>query len=314
MQKRGQITVFIIIGIVLVLVLGGIVTISFFASDLFGPQGKVNNQITNFVETCMERSLEEGIQVVSYQGGFFKPEKTLLTENLQIGYGFFEDKMIISKESVAEEVAKYIDVSILSCLDNFEIFSEKGITVKIEGEPKTELVIANAAVEATLNLPLLIEYREKISELSKFTITEKSKMSLAVDKFVEIATNFDNVQPSKNPVVNILSYDEYDQVVSLKYLDGFSFYSAVRLSEKNLPPRLNFIPDQVLKINEPFNLFVKAFDPDYDPLIFSSTKFDIQKDGTLDFVPEKIGTFMVTIKVDDLKGGTDSQVVRFVIE
>src|SRR3989338_10815892 len=124
MLKRGQVTVFIIVGILIVLVTAGIF---FFSKSLVEEQIAVEEEktqeasvlslpIQNYIENCVENTAEEAIVFVSKQGGYYQlPE--LSDTSLLLPYYFYEDQnQLISKEELERQISLYINNELFFCI------------------------------------------------------------------------------------------------------------------------------------------------------------------------------------------------------
>jgi hypothetical protein len=315
--KRGQVTVFLIIGVVVLLLSAGIffitsktVTQEIYteAPDSFSDKGKV--QI--YVESCLEDMTVQGIEVLSLQGGFYKIDTGLKTENLNIAYGNYEGQLLLTKDIFGEELSKYVQDNLQYCIQNFEIFEE--FTINTLSPEEVTIEMQTDGLIANLKYGLEIVQGNDKERISKFQSTVKSNAAKALEIFSTLT--IDNIEPLKEPFISILSYDEFDHVISMEYKDGYFFATAMRVLPVDLPPKLSFIPDQVLKKDVPFYHETDSYDPEeYGLFIVSDTpEIPIGEDGVFDFVPQKTGTFNVKITITDLGGNTDEQTVRFIVE
>ncbi|MFH1683199.1 MAG: hypothetical protein ABIA37_05385, partial [Candidatus Woesearchaeota archaeon] len=113
MQKRGQLTIFIIIGILLLVVTAGI----YFASSVMlkeqisaeAEQVDVDTApIKMFVEQCLNEAIDQGIYLVLSQGGYYtfvdadSFQFTTEEEVLQLPYYFYEQKKNLPELKIIE--------------------------------------------------------------------------------------------------------------------------------------------------------------------------------------------------------------------
>jgi hypothetical protein len=82
-KKRGQVTIFIIIGILIVIL--GILIYLFYPEITpdFEPDTKNPNQ---FIQSCLEERIEEVVTELSIHGGYLEPEHYFLYDDTQIAY------------------------------------------------------------------------------------------------------------------------------------------------------------------------------------------------------------------------------------
>lgn len=178
MNKRGQVTVFMIIGI---LVVAGVVL--FF---LLGGDANDDNQvpseaeeINDFVKGCLEEAVIDSIYLNSLRGGYYDvPNNSIDLETFSIPMYFDEGvSNLPSKKTLEEELSKSIESEIQNCL-NFETFEEKGYNFSIPEDPKIETEIREGRVSA--NMDYLIDIK-------------KGEFTTQIDSFEETA-NFDYLE------------------------------------------------------------------------------------------------------------------------
>ncbi|MEX0932526.1 MAG: hypothetical protein WDZ77_00285 [Candidatus Pacearchaeota archaeon] len=129
MEKRGQVTIFIIIAIVVVS-LGGLAYFVF-PQIQTNISGEDNNPVS-FIENCLEEDLEETIESVSLQGGKLEPVNSFLYEDVEIEYlcyiwESYQPCVVqnpLLRQSVEGEIKKGIETKVESCFaemkNNFE--------------------------------------------------------------------------------------------------------------------------------------------------------------------------------------------------
>jgi len=176
MKKRGQITLFVIIGIVIVSgVLIGVVykdKVSDFLGDLEIIKGRVPieaKSVQDFVTGCIEVVSKEGLDIIGSQGGYYElPGDTIARGSANIfsnkleyirgfetAYWFYQkdneiDVMEIpSIETVEKELGKYVKENLMECVD-FSEFEDFGIRYNFNGVDvaiRDEKVSVNAEMD-----------------------------------------------------------------------------------------------------------------------------------------------------------------------
>jgi hypothetical protein len=187
MQKRGQVTVFIILG---VLILGLIIGFFFLRNNSVIEELKVEDKtiettfIKMFVENCLEKSLIESIKHVFSNGGYYNYpiNKKLLQftnedEKLSVPYYFIDDDVNIpSLNTIEDETAKATKDYVKMCVDDFNSFPQHEITLE---EPKVEVKFTKNRIKGNIFWPITISTKEEITteladiqkEIEEFTIS-----------------------------------------------------------------------------------------------------------------------------------------------
>src|SRR3989339_171763 len=115
MKKRGQLTIFIIIGIVFL----AIITLFFILNKDLIPltnDADINN-VFLFQENCMNQIDVQTIFKISMQGGYYDiPKQSIL---YGIPYYAINGKNIMpTKEKIEEEISKAVNNQLVSCTNN----------------------------------------------------------------------------------------------------------------------------------------------------------------------------------------------------
>lgn len=160
-NKRGQITIFIIVAVVIV----ALAVLFYLLAPKIGisPQKESENP-SGFIKTCVEEDLGEIIDLVSIQGGSLNPEHYFVFDNVKIQYlcysGNYYNTCVVQypllEESVEEEIKKGIINKVDNCFNSLKQILESdgyGVTIR-PGETDVELlperVVLHLSHEMTL--------------------------------------------------------------------------------------------------------------------------------------------------------------------
>lgn len=158
MKKRGQVTIFVIIAIVIV---ASLIILLTFKSDFFKNLFQTEKErflsqqsasVRNFVESCIKETTLDGAYFIGRRGGYLiAPEDS--TE-FDIPYYFIENRSYIpTKERIEEELAAYVDQELFFCTENFVDFPEVQIEPR---ESKTTVAILDDFIVLNVNYPIRI--------------------------------------------------------------------------------------------------------------------------------------------------------------
>lgn len=156
-MKRGQATLFVLIGILIVAIIAiivyykvGIVSVGgegFIKKSVLLPP-EVQN-VEDKIDSCVKLSAISGLYLLGVRGGrIVVPEDSLATENFNIAYGYDKGVDVMPEKTVMEgELAEYIDGAVPVCADlgKHRIFN---ITSR---SPKTKVFIEEDEVGVTTN-------------------------------------------------------------------------------------------------------------------------------------------------------------------
>jgi hypothetical protein len=135
-KKRGQVTIFIILAIVIVV--AGILLYFFL------PSIRTSFQPTNpeqFIESCVFTDFDETLKTISAQGGSLDPEPYLLYRNTKIQYGCYTNEYYrlcvmqqpLLQRSIEELLEKDLNDRAKNCFQELKSdYEQKGYRVQIE--------------------------------------------------------------------------------------------------------------------------------------------------------------------------------------
>jgi len=166
MLKRGQITVFIIIAILIVV---GVAAILYFKgykpSNIHAlPPGAEEFKV--YMDGCLQDVLEEGIYTVSLQGGYYNdPERGVGFLGAKVPYYFYEYENTIPEIKIIEEqIELYIKDKFIICSElyesDYEISAKKVKSVDVQ--------ITDNKVSAYVEQPIILKKGDSATEVSQF--------------------------------------------------------------------------------------------------------------------------------------------------
>ncbi len=216
MQKRGQVSTFLIIGIVLIIIISGYFGIQHFVlkSDYERQLDKHANvpiqvqPISQEIDTCLKEKLETAITTVGLQGGYYLPpfEELPTTPYTPLGASIpivqnsdirtavwqretpngLQTTDIQTEKEIEEEINKYLEDNFQECIDIIEPYKEQGFSVAQTGTPQASTTITKNSVDT------VVDYRFDIT-LKDLTFPLTSHLAQVDTQFgemVEMAGEF----------------------------------------------------------------------------------------------------------------------------
>ena len=186
-KKRGQLTIFIIIGVVIVLL---IAFYSIFKSILFNNIIYGSDIVLDDILDCLESSTEQSLYIVTYQGGYSNPpEKHFSFSPTFFPYYYYENESFMpSLENIEKEMGKEVKKRLAKCLPNinkhnFDVsYSASSVDVDITRDG-VEFIIDMPIVLQKNNISMRIELLEypqfyenklySLYEVSKFFVEDQ---------------------------------------------------------------------------------------------------------------------------------------------
>lgn len=329
MNNKGQVTVFIIIGLIVVVIAGLLLYVNSMQRD---DQQLVDTlelpleiqPIHNYVSTCIKDTATRGLYLLAIQGGYINlPSEYLSADYSDVGYSYYyEGSSLVTKEEMESQLEQFINENVPECVD-FSIFSEYEIT-NSEIEANVDILPNNVIFD--LDYPITAKQGDKVTELSLFR--EEIPLRLGylhtilasiVDKTLDDPDWIDLTYLSSFDLkIDVLPYNESVLVYSIKdesEAEPFIFLSSFAFKDNDAPEIT--IPDRIEWLDGlPFIFQVNVVDPDGD--LFTcrddTALFDISEDCMITFTPEVPGEYNVTITAEDVRGNVAVKDVLFVIK
>jgi hypothetical protein len=340
-KKRGQVTIFLVIGIVLLALAA---SIFFFvnksATDSlqqeqeqleFTTVSEIRPQLQRYVEQCIEEVSVPGIYLLGIQGGVIysdDPTSLLITERGIVNYGYLNGITQLSSEKLETQLNRYILESLPRCLKGFTVFENQGVTISTT-DMNPDVRITPDAVVVTLQYPVTALQADSAVSLDTFRVSIPIRVGTIIGYSTQIIEQHTTSPYLDTPYLTSLDvfatvypFSEDVTLYSLRdeesIIDNapFTFFFAIKNDGSTAVPKLQHIRDLVLAKGELFELQLYAFDADNDAMTFSSdnAQFGISNDGLLSVTPQQTGTFFVRFTVTDTTGMNDEQEVRIVVE
>jgi|SRR3989338_5765903 len=237
MQKRAQVTVFIILGIIIIAVIVGI---AFFYGDRiqnFTRPGVLDSSslepLKSFVASCMKESVSSDLELLKKNSGYFtKISSTVVYSGYEINAivdkGLSSPNKMNSKTGIENEISRHVENEIADNCDlndfNFEIS---------KGDAKVVTEIRDSNVVVAMDYPLTVSKGGTSLTLNDFSLIvddDFGKIYRAVNDIVnaEIEGEFDmNSYFLENKNVAVTRTDAEGgviyRIVTEKEQDGFVF-------------------------------------------------------------------------------------------
>lgn len=204
MKKKSQVTIFIILGLIILVTASMFFFIDGESSE--DPLRTVQEQqpsqfagqteIGSYVDTCLQDSVLQGLEIMRLQGGYIViPEdiKTLKVKDLDnkqiklidgslkvvidengpgnsVPFWIEKDKVAVpSPEHIGLQLDRYLFFEVNKCLNDFKPFKEQGFQVSY-GPVETIVEVGNSVI-TTLNLPIEAKKEDLEISLNKFVFS-----------------------------------------------------------------------------------------------------------------------------------------------
>ncbi|MEK6880996.1 MAG: hypothetical protein AABY22_15365, partial [Nanoarchaeota archaeon] len=204
-NKMGQVTVFIIIGILIVAAVVLIFTVGKQA-DIQEIDENLQPAYQNFLN-CLEQDTRNGVDILGTQGGYiytpeFEPGSSYMPFSSQldfmgngIPYWYYvsgnniQKEQVPSKQKMEQDLGQFISEKIIEC--DFQDYYLDGFQVDINPENiKADVVVNNNNIDVDLNTELFISNGDSSAVVENHKITLNSKLG----KFYNIGGDIYNYE------------------------------------------------------------------------------------------------------------------------
>jgi len=220
-MKRGQVTIFIILAVVILII---VALVSYYSRDISNYNVKdlaLPNDVRDYkenVKSCVDSITEDSIRLVSFRGGYF----TLPSENfeeLTAYYYISGQSSLPTLDLIGSEIKEYVDSNIQNCLQESDKLSievtDKEISVDITEDSVNFNIIYNIKLtfkdkEYILNNPykkVVVLPLKKMHSISSqiIKIQEQDPENICYSCILQIAEE-NNVEITLNSLSNSLLF------------------------------------------------------------------------------------------------------------
>ncbi|MEW5897020.1 MAG: hypothetical protein AB1668_04970 [Nanoarchaeota archaeon] len=332
MLKRGQVTVFIIIGIIVLFVVVGLLFVvksvtkeKTEAEQQAMAEAYDFNSINMFIDHCLERTSNEAMKYVGFRGGYYHvPEPAENQIFIKIPYYFdLGQKRFPTKEVIAHQIEIYVEDEMKSCLNDFTVFKNQGFGFD-EAEMKANVILSRN-VHVELKYPPQVMKGQTTKKFDTFSYTLPVNFE-HVYSIVEQTVSEQERNPNFVPLGHLsVASQENDFTFEVSYLDNdavvysyvfdqypidreeYVFVFANRYDWSELKAdELDYVQkveDQRCLVGDICSYDLNIYN---DPFTFEdySELFDISPNGKIEFVPQQkdVGTHNILLRIQNSAG------------
>jgi hypothetical protein len=221
-NKRGQITIFIIVGIVVLFTFAGILFLTKSTTEekltaagepVLTAVPQTFQPISTYTENCLEQVGERGLRLLGEQGGYIYPDLVAeFTENptesdgitltpLSVPYWHYnhlpnggdviqfaslQPPLYITDDhvlSVEAQLSRFTEEQLAGCLRAYTPFTKQGFLISQGQQQEVEVQIAEETVNFLLTMPLDVQKGEAVDTIEQFFV----KIPLPLLHYFEVA-------------------------------------------------------------------------------------------------------------------------------
>ena len=209
----------------------------------------MESQITSLTEDCLEQTLQEGIQQINLQGGYYGiPNKnlvhvSLLKEANQNLTSFYSNSIITipNQAKVKSGLSNYLEDNIDNCL-NFSEFENAPTTISKTNLKSVTSIIKENQIKAIMDYPIEINRENKRTIIREFS----SQVVSNIDKFLEVSGEIVNIHRDDPRVFcincfEIIAKKNNVKITSTNILVSNNTYLMFHLEDRDLELNNEFV-------------------------------------------------------------------------
>jgi len=235
-NKKGQITIFIILAMIIV-VLG--ILIYMFYPEIQTALGFREENPNSFIQSCLQDNIKESVDKLSLQGGSINPEHFYLYRDNKIDYlcytnedyktCFVQQPML--KEHVESEIKEEISEKVNECFDDLEnSFKGRGYQVSLKRK-NFEVELLPKRVVAIFNYTLSLKKGESTEIHEQFNVVLNNNLY----ELISIAKSIINWETTLGDaeIKNYMDFYRDLKVEKYKQSEGTTIYILTELNTGN---------------------------------------------------------------------------------
>ncbi len=236
MKKRGQITLFVIIALVIIFLIAFLFLWPSIQSNF------ISFEPRSYIVDCVTDYVKEGLDAVEERSGSMSPENYMLFNGEKVGYLCYTNEYYktcsaqkpLLTSHIETEIEIYTNFKARSCFNNLKKELEKrGYEVSM-GEHNVDVDLVPDKAEIVVELPLTI-YKDSRISYETFRFSSPTK----IYNFAMIASSIVNWESRYGDaeVTDYMNYYPNIKVEKLKQSDGSTIY---RLTDRETGERFVF--------------------------------------------------------------------------
>jgi len=184
LKKRGQTTVFIILGILILLIAGTAIYLSVQTREIDFEEELIINtpeaQVKAYIDSCLKPITLNGLDIMRKQGGYInvnQAQDIFKVDATEIPFWLTKEETIIpSLTFMEQELSTYILGNIKPCLGDFQAFKDQNFDITTE-DLSVKTAMGNSVV-ITLDCPIKLSNTQSTTEVTRFVFEVPINMEL----------------------------------------------------------------------------------------------------------------------------------------
>lgn len=223
-MKKSQISLFIMVGMILLLLAG--IILFYYSNDKRGNSDSASSEmlaaqfpdLNLFVQKCVDETARKAVIHVGIEGGYYSNRMLSIFKNpgfgemvpIYLGPGQYN---VPTDEQIERSLGSYMEENLPACVKDFGSFEEKGMDITREA-PNAEVKLAPSKVFFNVNYPLMISQGDQEKNMGLFAASVDAELYEMRDYAKEFA-DAQNLNP-ESLAISALSEIAYDHGIDFE--------------------------------------------------------------------------------------------------
>lgn len=235
MEKKGQTTIFIVIGVILILTMSILVYLqNREQNEIENAYVNERETIQNFVQLCVDKTSQDALFFFGLTGGEYTNKVfnnyLVYDKYYKIPYYFYYKSEMPSIYSIENNIlATYVNNNLKRCLKEFSIF--KGFTFESKNDVDTIVTINKNDVVFKVQYPVTAVKERSVTTFNQYFVKINSNLS----EILNITENIVNMASLNDKIIhweyltdvtkkgfNITAHAEKDDTIIYRIVDPYS--------------------------------------------------------------------------------------------
>ena len=231
-NKKAQVTVFIIIGIIILFTFAGIMyfTKTFTKQSLIAAEEPALAEIPSefqpiqiYTDSCLTQIGKKALLILGEQGGYINPAligkysaanptdadgldleplkvpfwhyNSKPNQNLEVGYSSLQPKLYAKEDpemSIESQLSRFVEEKLDDCLKDYTAFADQGFQVEIENKEAKEVIVAVG--ESSVNFWLKMQIKAQKGDAEQEIDQFYVKLPVKLKQYYEVANQITQVE------------------------------------------------------------------------------------------------------------------------
>ncbi len=182
MKKKSQITLFIILGLFLVM---GAAFLIYTNTQRIEQEFIDTSSVKHYTQKCLEEAAEITIAISGLRGGFMEqPTDRMSLPGFDTVYLYSSGlRNVLTKEIIQREFSRMYPIPV-EVVCTYDFFEKQGFDISV-GNVTSDLIIRDEDILLNVDYPLTVKQGDSVSEFSKFTM----KFPIRLNYMIETINN-----------------------------------------------------------------------------------------------------------------------------